>query len=416
MATSIALPKEQLDRDPQRTLASQTTNAPAYNVSIGYLRAVVTLLVLAHHSVLAYVTFGSPAPTSLTGPIRWWEASPIVDSRHWSGFDLLVGFNDIFFMSLMFFLSGLFVWQSLRRKGAGHFLRDRALRLGVPFAVAAAAVAPIAYYPAYLQTGQGGGIAGFWQQWRALGNWPAGPAWFVWVLLAFDVIAAALLWILPTWGDKLGKLSSAADRHPIRFFFKLALFSAVAYIAMEMIFNAFQWSSWGPFTFQTSRILHYFVYFLFGAGVGAYGLSRGLLANGGKLARRWWLWAIGAFAAFVLSSAVGLLTLTAHLGSRGWEFAADASWVVSCGVSSFAFLALFVRFATTRSKIFDSLTGNAYGMYLIHYAFVGWLQLAVLKSQVPAIAKGSLAFTGTVLLSWGVTAALRRIPAVAKVI
>jgi len=95
------------------------------------------------------------------------------------GFDFLVGFNDIFFMSLMFFLSGLFVWQSLQRKGAAHFLRDRALRLGLPLVVAAAVVAPIAYYPAYIQTGLRGGITGYWQQWRALGNWPAGPAWFV---------------------------------------------------------------------------------------------------------------------------------------------------------------------------------------------------------------------------------------------
>lgn len=416
MATSTALPKEQFNRDPRLTVTSQTVNAPAYNVSIGYLRAFVTLLVLAHHSVLAYVTFGAPAPTSLTGPIRWWEASPIVDSHRWAGFDFLVSFNDMFFMSLMFFLSGLFVWQSLQRKGAAHFLRDRALRLGVPFAVAAAVVAPIAYYPAYIQTGLGGGVAGFWHQWRALGNWPAGPAWFVWVLLAFDVVAAGLLFIWPKWGSGLANLSSGADRRPFWFFALLVAFSAVAYIPLAAIVNALRWSVWGPFTFQTSRGLHYLVYFLMGAGVGAYGLSRGLVAPDGKLARRWWLWSIAALFAFLVAGAVGFITLTQHMGSRGWAMACYSTWVISCALSSFAFLALFVRFARNRRKIFDSLTANAYGMYLIHYAFVGWLQLAVLKSQMPAIAKGSLVFAATVLLSWGVTAALRRIPAVARVI
>src|SRR5215467_13007348 len=44
-------------------------------------------------------------------------------------------FNDTFFMALMFLLSGLFVWPSLERKGSARFLRDRTLRLGVPFAV-----------------------------------------------------------------------------------------------------------------------------------------------------------------------------------------------------------------------------------------------------------------------------------------
>jgi len=416
MATSTTLPKKQFNRDARLPVASQTTNAPGYNVSMGYLRAFITLMVLAHHSVLAYVTFGPPAPTSLTGPIRWWEASPIVDSHHWAGFDFLVGFNDIFFMSLMFFLSGLFVWQSLQRKGAAHFLRDRALRLGIPFAVAAAVIAPIAYYPAYIQTGLGGGIAGYWQQWRELGNWPAGPAWFVWVLLAFDVIAAALLFVVPKWGDRLAKLSSSANRRPFFFFALMVAVSAAAYIPLALKFNALSWSAWGLFTFQTSRGVHYLVYFLLGAGVGAYGLSRGLLASDGKLARRWWLWSIAALFAFLVAGGIGVATLTQHMGSRGWALACYVTWVISCAASSFAFLAVFARFARQRRKVYDSLTANAYGMYLIHYAVVSWLQLALLKSQMPAVARGSLVFVGTVLLSWGATATLRRIPAVAKVI
>ncbi|HEY6373352.1 MAG TPA: acyltransferase family protein, partial [Candidatus Sulfotelmatobacter sp.] len=104
---------------------------------------------------------------------------------------------------------GLFVCKSLQRKGSVHFLRDRAPRLGLPFIVAVAVVAPLAYYPAYLQTG-GAGIAGFWRQWRSLGNWPAGPAWFIWVLLGFDVFAIALVFMRPTWADVLECLTSGA--------------------------------------------------------------------------------------------------------------------------------------------------------------------------------------------------------------
>src|SRR5882762_6344923 len=144
-----------------------------YDSAIGYLRAFVTLLVLAHHSVLAYHPFAPPPQASLSAEPRLWPAFPIVDSHRWSGFSMLVGFNDAFFMSLMFFLSGLFVWNSLQRKGAGSFVRDRLLRLGVPFLVAAALLAPLAYYPAYLQTG-GSGWLGFWRQWFSLGNWPPG--------------------------------------------------------------------------------------------------------------------------------------------------------------------------------------------------------------------------------------------------
>jgi surface polysaccharide O-acyltransferase-like enzyme len=111
-----------------------------------------------------------------------------------------------------------------------------------------------------------------------------------------------------------------------------------------------------------------------------------------------------------------LAALTAHLGSRAWEIAADTTFVISCAASSFAFLALFVRLARTRRKVFDSVTANAYGIYLIHYAFVSWLQLALVKSHLAAIAKGSLVFLGALLLSWGTTAGLRRIRLIARVI
>jgi peptidoglycan/LPS O-acetylase OafA/YrhL len=387
-----------------------------YNVSIGYLRAFITVLVVAHHAALAYHPFAPPAPASLLAQPRWWQAFPVVDSARWIGWAVLVGFNDVFFMSLMFFLSGLFVWKSLQRKRAGAFVRDRVVRLGIPFAVAAAVIAPLAYYPTYLTTPSHAGVAGFWQQWSALGNWPAGPAWFIWVLLAFDLLAAALFLVLPKWGEVLGRMTAGASRRPAAFFGVLLAVSAIAYIPMELKFNGFAWASWGPFVFQTSRIIHYFVYFMLGAGVGAVGIGKGLLANEGKLPHRWILWAAAALVAFSAESVVVLVSLSPHASPRAWEVAADCGFVLSCAATSFAFLALFVRFARSRSKIWDSLTANAYGIYLVHYAFVSWLQYSLLKAALPAIAKGSLVILGALALSWGTVATLRRIPAVARVI
>jgi hypothetical protein len=58
----------------------------------------------------------------------------------------------------------------------------------------------------------------------------------------------------------------------------------------------------------------------------------------------------------------------------------------------------------------DSLNENAYGICLVHYAFVSWMQLAALKLQWSALAKGSLVFFGSVILSWGTASLLRHIP------
>jgi hypothetical protein len=403
--------------EPAAAAAPENLAQANDNLAVGYLRAAITVLVLAHHAVIAYNPFGPPGPpSSLDVPVPMWQAFPIIDPQRWTGFGLLNSFNDMFFMALMFFLSGLFVDVSLRRKGSGPFLRDRALRLGLPFVVAAAVVAPLAYYPAYLQSGGHGGVAGYWQQWRALGNWPAGPAWFIWVLLAFGAVAAGLFRLSPRWTAALGRLASQARNRPFAFFALLVGASAAAYLPMELIFNPFRWSAFGPFTFQTSRLLFYAVYFLAGIGVGAYGLQRGLLAPDGRLARRWPAWLTAAPVVFALTLTVIVLALSPGRATRGWEIAGDLAFVLCCATSGFCFLSLFMRFAKRRSRIFDSLRDNAYGMYLIHYAFASWLQLALLRTPLGAPAKGTLAFLGTLLLSWGATAALRRLPGVARVI
>ncbi|HTO23309.1 MAG TPA: acyltransferase family protein, partial [Spirochaetia bacterium] len=118
-------------------------------VSIDYLRAFVTLLVLAHHSTLAYTTFAHADPTNYLA-----STAPIVDTQRWVFLDYAENFNDVFFMSLMFLVSGLFVWPSLKARGIGTFLKDRLLRLGVPFLLGAAFVMPLAYYPSWLAAGQ----------------------------------------------------------------------------------------------------------------------------------------------------------------------------------------------------------------------------------------------------------------------
>jgi hypothetical protein len=386
---------------------------PQYNLAIGYLRAWVTLMVLAHHAVLAYCTFAPPPPRSLLAQPRWWGAFPVVDVQRSNIFSVFVLFNDRFFMALMFFLSGLFVWSSLERKGSKTFLRDRGLRLGIPFIVAAAVIAPLAYYPTYLQIG-GRGVAGYWAQWSALRQWPAGPAWFVWLLLAFDLLAAAIFVLAPHSGDLLRRCSSGAARRPVMFFSGLFAAAALAYLPLALRYGPLRWTTFGPFYFQTSRLLLYLVYFFAGVTVGAYSLGRGLLAAGGNLARRYPLWILACALAFLASLSAS--TAIVKTPTLALAIVAFVAFVLSGAASSFAFLACFVRFVKRDHRVFDSLRDNAYGMYLVHYVFVSWLQYALLRSALPALAKGSLVFAGTVLLSWAAVAGLRRIPAVARVI
>ncbi len=85
---------------------------------IDHLRATLILLVVAHHAVLAYVSF-APAPGAAwdAAPMMW-RAFPIVDAARAPALDLLVAFNDAVLMALLFFLAGLFTWRGLKNKGA----------------------------------------------------------------------------------------------------------------------------------------------------------------------------------------------------------------------------------------------------------------------------------------------------------
>ncbi len=90
------------------------------DVSLDYLRATLTVMVVAHHSSLAYTHFAHIDSKNYLA-----SSAPVIDEARWLFLDYAENFNDVFFMSLMFFISGLFVLPSLRRSGAAAFLRNR---------------------------------------------------------------------------------------------------------------------------------------------------------------------------------------------------------------------------------------------------------------------------------------------------
>ena len=57
------------------------------SLALSNLRAVVILIVLAFHSVLAYLDFLPAKPYPFSDPPFKWQAFPIIDSQRWMGFD-----------------------------------------------------------------------------------------------------------------------------------------------------------------------------------------------------------------------------------------------------------------------------------------------------------------------------------------
>ena len=378
------------------------------SLALNNLRGLVILIVVAFHSVLAYLGSLGSAPFPFDRSPFEWRAFPIIDSHRWFGFDLFCAWQDVYLMALMFFLSALFAWPSVTRKGIGRFLGDRVRRLGVPFIFAIIIVMPVALYPVYAVTAVDPGVAAYARHFLALPFWPNGPMWFLWQLLALSFLAAALRRFAPNWVASLADCSLARPR---RYFLGLFGAAIVAYVPLALIFTPWYWAEHGPLGLQFSRPLIYGVLYCAGLGIGAHGLDRGLLAPEGQLARHWAIWFANALASFLFW--MGLTALAMSYGPAaplGVQLVVDISFAIACVCGCFAALAVCLRFGAKRSQVLDNLAENAFGIYLFHYAFVIWLQYAFLPLAWFAIVKAMIVFGGTMALSWSMAVAIRLVP------
>jgi surface polysaccharide O-acyltransferase-like enzyme len=391
--------------------ASANAQAAVVQGRIGALdraRTFGTLLVVIYHSVIDYTVFGNG------------------DSMRWLGFDLVALFCDSFFMAFMFLISGLFVHDSLARRGAAGYLRHRSWRLGVPLLISIFVLIPIAYYASFLRYHSAGttdfNFFHFWWHMLTIGPWPSGQSWFLWVLLVFDLAAAGVWSTAPQILNSLGQWIAALRARPIAAFVAFSILSVVTYLPMHLAFGDGAWFQPGhyPFPIQTSRILLYPAFFFVGVGIGAVSLRTGLLAENGPIAQRWALWL--AFA--VLLYGAILLLVYAH---HNWlaEFYSPALWWKAAygivfalfnAAMPFTILATSLRLARSSLSLLDAMRPQAYGIYLLHYVFIIWLQYAVYGAALPAGVKAAIVFIGTLSGSWALTVLLRRIPLVARMI
>jgi peptidoglycan/LPS O-acetylase OafA/YrhL len=412
MTTILARDTLQSEMEPSAKAVTPASARPHYNVAIGYLRAFVRLLVFALHSTIAYYPGPFPGPP----PVRQMSI-PVTDATHFAGSRILVAFNEITAMSLMFFLSGLFLWPSLSKKGAGAFLRERTQRLWLPFLASGGLVAALAYYPAYLQSaGSRASLGDYFTNWMSFAHWITGPAWFLLVLFAYDLAAIGLFVCAPDRGRRFGALAQTSATKPLRFFLVVVALSMAAYVPLAVAFGPYDWWHIGPFWLQKCRSLQYGAYFFLGAAVGASGLSVGLVSAGGALARNWKAWAAAMVATFLVVANMEQKTISSHVDETLlWGTVVGAGWVICCAVCSFALIAIFVTLAR-RNRVLDNFTNNSYGMYLVHYPFVTWTQFALLSVPLSPILKAVCVLAVAVCGAWATTAALRRIPAVARTI
>ena len=201
--------------------------------------------------------------------------------------------TDSFFMAMFFFLSGLFVWQSIARKGPLNHLADRLRRLALPFVICAFTVIPLAYYAISLRQHPEIGFSEFW--WTTITTGPMAKQTDLvplgLVRFRSDCLPAVLA-VTP-----LCSIRSIASRCTVAvgppYSSRSCLLSPPRSTFPGGIrWGAGSWFEFGPFSVQHGRVLLYATYFFFGAGIGVQAMDRGVLAADGRMAKVGWDWMI----------------------------------------------------------------------------------------------------------------------------
>jgi hypothetical protein len=99
-----------------------------------------------------------------------------------------------------------------------------------------------------------------------------------------------------------------------------------------------------------------------------------------------------------------------------WHTAYGLAFAMFSAAMTFTVPAVFLRFARSSFGLLDTMRLSAYGIYLLHFIPLIWLQYVVYDPAFPAFAKFAIVFTGTLSISWALTVLLRKMPAVARMI
>ena len=374
------------------------------------LRGVLLLLIVAFHSFSAYIVTQPTTPPAFDLPPYDWRVFPIIDNERWLGFDLFCAFQFLYLMQFMFFLSGLFVWPSLQRKGWKGFLAHRLVRLGHPI-------------PDRRLFGNADRfLCGLSRHRRR--------SVVVFVLGALDGAADhadradVVLVVLDRVGFLCGRhLQTSVGRRRLRRRSDRENHAATAKAVCDrgLHHGARLSAALGALfavVLGADRALRsaghlrpeYAIYFFVGLAIGAQGLDCGIFDEEGTLVRRWPLWTAGAFAAFFLwIIPAALIAKVPNVPVKALSVIGDLGLVIFAAAACLSMTGLFQRFARGRLPVIGDISEHGYGVYFFHYPILLWLQYALLDQAMPAVAKGMLVLTGTVFASWGASVLTDRV-------
>lgn len=351
-------------------------------VFLDNLRAFVVILVIVLHGSMSYMAY---APT-------WWY---VLDKQNSLLFTMLVLLVDVPIMPIMFFIAGYFALPSLRRRGARAFVKEKGVRIGLPWVFGALFLAPLTAYMIYVSRQVPMGYLQFWATdfWGDL--YQQSVYWFLGILFALFVVLA----LVYARSRRLQEATPVPTPPSRKVFAIFATLTAAGSLLLGLIFALDTWSHVYLFVFQPVRVPFYIAYFV----LGIYAHDHGWFQPDGYVPSVWtWLWACVLSGVAYLAvrmgapsspgAPIGIQTLTALLFS------------VFCMASLFAGVAVFRAKGDSTGRVWSSLASNSYGMYYVHPLILYPLAYVFVSVTWPLYLKAFAVISLAILLSWALSA------------
>lgn len=345
---------------------------------IDVIKVALTCLVVAHHA---------GQPYGPTGGIWLFK-----DTAHaeWLGKFFFV--NASYMMGLYFFISGYFMLFSLNRKTINQFIRDRLMRLGVPFLFFTLLI----FLPLnYLEDSSGKNILEVFLD--TYFNKPpiaTGHLWFVASLLVYSYIYI-LLFRRKNQNDSI---------KPFRSYYAVIYIVLLSVISglVRIYYPIDTWKTW-IIPVEVAHIPQYFSLFIIGTLFNRYQWLESFKPSTG----------IYFFVIAVLTYAFqNVLPIEIQ---NHWLTNSTIESLLCVGISM-SLLTVFRFYGNKSNKIIQLLSENSFGIYLFHVFVVIGLQALLLSVNINANTKFLLVTIGGVSISLLLSHFLRKIKLVKRII
>jgi hypothetical protein len=320
-------------------------------------------------------------------------------------------------MGLFFFLAGYFTPHSYDHKGGISFLRDRIIRLGIPWLVYMLLLQPLVYYIAY------GMPISFWSFFllylHGVGSIADGVIWFVELLLFFSILYAAWRWLVRS-RPQAASGEGAVPGYP-------AIFGFICVLGLVTFVVRLWWPAGSqpkPFNVPLDYLPQYVSLFIL--GIIAY-RRNWLFKLTPKMGRNWPLIALLATLIFAGPAAYSIIQQAGTAGNQqaGYAIAGGFNWlalsyalwesfvVVGLGIG---LLVLFRERRNRQGRLAKELAADVYTVYLIHpVVLVGFAYAFHVVALYPLL-KWGIAVVVTLPLCFLISSGIRRIPPANRVL